>query len=271
MSHRSVWLADKGPPGCESPGLRHGRGVFTSLRVSGGRGLRLDRHFQRLCAGAERLGLRPPEPASFQAGLQQLDHRGLEGIVRAQLAAGAEGQTHFWLSFEELALSPPPVWQLWLAQGGHWPQRPSAGIKSFAWLDHWLLARAAREAGADEAVLLTAAGQVAEGCRSNLFVVRAGRARTPPVSLGILAGIAREMLLEHPLVEVADLDRADLEAADEVFASNAVRGVVACRWRHLEPGPVSAALQQWMQRRWELEAVSLASPPACAGSGSELP
>ncbi len=207
----------------------------------------------------------------LREGLRGLDHRGLEGILRANLAAGEEGQTHFWLSFEQQELSGSPVWSLHLVPGGHWPQRPSAGLKSFAWLDHWLLARKARQAGADEAILLTADGALAEGCRSNLFVVRGARAQTPPTSLGILAGTTRELLLEHPRVAVAALHVADLETADEIFASNAVRGIVPCRWRNVGPGPFASQLQEWYRQRWQREATPLDGPTPCEGFHSELP
>ena len=44
--------------------------------------------------------------------------------------------------------------------------------------------------------MLNAAGEVAEGAGSNVFVVEDGVVLTPPLAAGILAGITREVLLE---------------------------------------------------------------------------
>ena len=53
------------------------------------------------------------------------------------------------------------------------------------------IASAAR-AGADDALLLGASGELLEGATSSVFLVRAGELLTPPLALGILPGITRE-------------------------------------------------------------------------------
>ncbi len=249
---RRVW-APEGLPGPWDPGLRYGLGVFTSLRLCGGRALRLDAHWRRMCASAAELGLEPPPGACPRQALRGLEHGGRDGLCRLFLTAREAPPARFWASFEEL----PPTsarWRLALVPAGHDPRRPGAGLKTLSWLEPWLRLRETRAADADEGLLLTADGQLAEGVRSSVFLVSAGRVRTPPLALRIVPGIARSVLLEHEEVEEAPLTVGDLDAADEVFLSNAVRGVVPGAWRHLRPGPVGARLAAWYERRWEEEA-----------------
>jgi branched-subunit amino acid aminotransferase/4-amino-4-deoxychorismate lyase len=86
----------------------------------------------------------------------------------------------------------------------------------------------AREAGADEALLLDASGWLVEGARSAIIVVSArGEARTPPLARGAVAGVARAIALERVsgLAE-RDIERSELGAAAEIVAVNAVRGAL---------------------------------------------
>jgi branched-chain amino acid aminotransferase len=52
-----------------------------------------------------------------------------------------------------------------------------------------------RESAAEEALLQTLDGFVAEGTVSNVFMVKQGTLITPPLSLGILDGITRREIL----------------------------------------------------------------------------
>ena len=84
---------------------------------------------------------------------------------------------------------------------------------------------AAREKGADEAVLLNRDGEVTEGTYSNLFVRMGDRLLTPPVESGLLAGVYRDYVLEaQPQAEEEVLTLDDLQDADAIFCCNGLRG-----------------------------------------------
>jgi len=85
----------------------------------------------------------------------------------------------------------------------------------------------AREAGADEALLLRDDGLVTEGCFTNLFVERDGLLLTPPARLGLLPGVLRRSLIEAGRAVEADLTLADLEGG--FLIGNALRGLMAAR------------------------------------------
>jgi para-aminobenzoate synthetase/4-amino-4-deoxychorismate lyase len=70
--------------------------------------------------------------------------------------------------------------------------------------------------------------EVTEGARSNLFAVIDGIWITPPVDSGLLAGVQREQILRdnrRTVIERA-LYADDLQRADQLYMSNAVRGLV---------------------------------------------
>jgi branched-chain amino acid aminotransferase len=89
----------------------------------------------------------------------------------------------------------------------------------------------ARAAGAHEALVRDAQGQVTEGVSSNLFTVRDGRLVTPPLAAGILEGVTRGAVLalaraKGVPVEEARLSPADLAAAQEVFLTSTHREIL---------------------------------------------
>jgi branched-chain amino acid aminotransferase len=84
--------------------------------------------------------------------------------------------------------------------------------------------------GYDDAVLINAAGKVCELPLSNIFLVRSGVLLTPDVASGILEGITRQTVLELGRqlgIEVGErpLDRSELYAADEAFATTTLSGI----------------------------------------------
>ena len=77
-------------------------------------------------------------------------------------------------------------------------------------------------------VFLNERQEVTEGARSNLFVVIDGIWMTPPVDCGLLAGVQREQILRDQSQTVIErmLTADDLRRADQLYMSNAVRGLI---------------------------------------------
>ena len=87
--------------------------------------------------------------------------------------------------------------------------------------------RAAKAAGADEALFLRDDGCLTEGTFTSLFVERDGALLTPPVTRGLLPGVLRRSLIEAGRAREADLAINDL--ADGFFVGNALRGLMPAR------------------------------------------
>jgi branched-chain amino acid aminotransferase len=112
------------------------------------------------------------------------------------------------------------------------PRRSGGGHKTLCYLDHLIARELAAAVGADEAVRLGVDGDVVECATSNIFVVVAGAVATPPVEGGILPGITRAHVLAAcaaigVTAREERLAPPALYAADEIFVTSAVRGVVS--------------------------------------------
>jgi len=88
--------------------------------------------------------------------------------------------------------------------------------------------------GYDEAILLNAAGMVAEGPGENIFKVKNGVVSTPPASSGILRGVTRDTTIQFVAEEGwtfhrMDFTREEMFAADEVFYTGTAAGVTPIR------------------------------------------
>jgi branched-chain amino acid aminotransferase len=139
------------------------------------------------------------------------------------------------------------------------PQAVDPTAKTGAHLPHVLAVREARAAGAHEALLLDARGFVTEGSSSNVFAVRDGVVRTPPLAAGILAGVTRGVVIalaraEGVTLEEVPLRPSDLEGADEVFLTSTMREILPVTRvgdRAVgagRPGPVTYRLHQAFRR-----------------------
>lgn len=87
----------------------------------------------------------------------------------------------------------------------------------------------ARDAGADDALLMRDDGLLTEGCIANIFVEHDGVLLTPPAELGLLPGILRRNLIEAGRAKESELTLADLEGG--FLLGNALRGLFPARLR----------------------------------------
>ena len=111
----------------------------------------------------------------------------------------------------------------------------------------------ARSAGYDESLMLDVDGYAAEGCGENLFIVRNGRVKTPPIAT-VLEGVTRNSAIEllrragHEVVEER-FTRDEIYIADEAFFTGTAAEITPIRSlddREIgegKPGPITRALQ----------------------------
>lgn len=118
-----------------------------------------------------------------------------------------------------------------------------------------LAKRMAVKSGFEEALMTDPQGNVAEGTGENIFVVKNGVVRTPPLSAAILQGITRDttiQLFREQGVEVREehIARDELYVADEVFLTGTAAEITPVRdidHRKIgrgEAGPLTRRLQE---------------------------
>ncbi|MEQ9618627.1 MAG: branched-chain amino acid transaminase [Deltaproteobacteria bacterium] len=107
--------------------------------------------------------------------------------------------------------------------------------------------------GFDEAILLDSEGYVAEGTGENIFIVRNGILKTPPLT-SVLEGITRDTVIKLAKDEGIELDtqrftRDELYIADEAFFTGTAAEITPIREvdkRTIgkgKPGPITKRLQ----------------------------
>lgn len=244
-------------------GLAYGDGLFETLRITdSGRVPLAERHYARMATGARRLGI-PFDEQHWWRALDEVRAPGA-GVGKLLLTRGSGGRGYVpparprpRLLNRHHSLAPRPAHQhdpglvtgtapLRLAE-----QPVLAGLKHANRLEQVLARREAERQGWDEALLCDAAGRPLALTTMNLFALIDGEVRTPPVDRCGVAGVMRAWVLQHAPaitatpVRVRPLSLAALARAEEVFATNAVAGVLPVAtlgvW-HWSPGAVTRAL-----------------------------
>lgn len=104
-------------------------------------------------------------------------------------------------------------------------------LKSNSYQPYLLAAGYAKQNQLDDSIILNMYGRVCETSIANIFIIRDDKIFTPSLSEGCVDGVMREFLLallkQRFQVTESEITLQDLYAADEVFITNAIRGI---RW-----------------------------------------
>ncbi len=255
-------------------GFLYGEGIYEVLRTYDGNPFFFDRHMRRLRASASMIRLDVP------LGDAELADRFRETVAAAGL--GVDGREAYIrlmitrgvgeITYDPAACPDPSIVIIakphvdapasaytdgvMVSLVGILRNHPGSVnpiIKSNNLLNNALGSQEAFRRGAFEGVMRNYRGELAECTTANLFIVKDGVARTPPLDAGLLAGITREFLfeiaaeLDVPMREQIMLD-ADLLGADEAFLTSTTREVVPIVRvdDHVigtgRPGPITARL-----------------------------
>jgi branched-chain amino acid aminotransferase len=132
---------------------------------------------------------------------------------------------------------------------------PAVAKASANYMNSQLIKMEALTNGFKEGIALDASGMVSEGSGENVFLVRGGVIRTPPLSSAILPGVTRDAVITLAReagmsVHEEYVPRESLYVADEVFLTGTateicpVRSVDRIQVGTGEPGPVTRRLQE---------------------------
>jgi para-aminobenzoate synthetase/4-amino-4-deoxychorismate lyase len=207
-------------------GMDPGFTLFETLRIRPGRRLlRLDVHLARLSESAAALGFRCDKAGIRRQVNEHVRGLAADGMHRIRVDLAHDGACR-------VASSPAQPFERGGRVGLVPAHAPVPGEEAVL-LGHKTSLRtcydaAIREAealGAFDAVFFNARGELTEGGRSNVFVKRDGRWRTPPLASGLLPGVMRARLMRRLGAAECALSRGDLLAADEVLVCSSLRGV----------------------------------------------
>ena len=253
-------------------GLLYGDGVFEGLRIYNGKVFRLKEHVDRFYDSARHIWLEVPMSREqlTEAVLHTVQANSKkDGYIRLIITRGAgtlgldprkTTDPQVIIIVDDISLYPPELYDngmeiVTAATIRNHPNALNPRIKSLNYLNNILAKIEAIRAGCHEAVMLNPNGEVAECTGDNIFVVKRGVLRTPPLNAGILEGITRNAVIELaraaniPVQEIA-LTRHDVYAADECFLTGTaaeVIPIVKCDGRVIgtgRPGPLPRQLRE---------------------------
>lgn len=255
-------------------GFLYGDSVFETVRTYAGVLFALDEHMERLEESAAKIGVELPVPREQLAeetrrAVAAAGNR--ESYARIMLTRGS-GPVGLDIALAETALRVIIVEPLTVPPPEHYENGITAvcvqtvrasdaadNAKVGNYLASALALRTARDAGANEALVVNRDGLVVEGTTSNVFAVVQGGMVTPPIDSGVLAGITRHHVLQMAAAEgLVVVERAmtrdEILRSDELFLTSSIRElmpVVAVDGEVIgngRPGPVTQRLHRAFRR-----------------------
>ena len=108
-----------------------------------------------------------------------------------------------------------------------------ANLKTASFLVYAMAAKSAMDHQWDDCILLNTHHSIADTTKANIFIIKDNKIHTPPLTDGCVAGVTRRYILQKLSADFFISERSltlqDLEQADEVFITNAIRGI---QWVH---------------------------------------
>ncbi len=254
-----------------------GSSVFDGARYFNGVAPDLLAHCERVVRSAEALMLHPGKTGQeiFDITWEGLKRYPKDAVIYVRpmfwgIDAGhtgilpGEAEAGFCICLEEVAMAPAEAASRLATTQFHRPVLATAVTNAKAgclYPNNARMLAEARSKGFDNALVLDAAGNVAETASANVFMVRDGVLMTPIPNGTFLNGITRQRLMGlfradgYEVIE-AVLSFGDFRQADEVFMSgnsNKVTPVVEFDGTHYQHGPVTKRARE-LYWDWALSA-----------------
>jgi branched-chain amino acid aminotransferase len=230
-------------------GLRFGDGLFETIKVVKGEMPLFHLHIERLTKGLAVLKMQLPENYTtgylIRAILELCNRNNINDFARVRLTVVRGNGTLFATDepFASLIIQAEPLANDYLffnETGLTIDICPDiqkscdqlSNLKSNNYLPYVMAAQYARQHQLNDCLVLNAHNRICDGTIANVFRVHQNSIYTPPLSEGVVAGVMRQYLLQElPKAGYTVHEKIctveDLEAANEVFLTNALFGI---RW-----------------------------------------
>jgi branched-chain amino acid aminotransferase len=263
MTSETIWLngelVDDAHVSVMDHGLTVGDGVFETMVLRRGHPFARRRHLDRLERSLAGLGLRScGRDVMEQACDEVVAASGrTEGRRRLTVTGGVgpmgSGRGDGPCTVLAVVTEQGPVPDTASVITVPWTRNensPLAGLKTTSYGENVVALARAKEAGADEALFANTRGELCEGTGTNVAVVVDGRLVTPPLSSGCLAGVTRELAIEHCGIEEATIPYsvlADVTEAALLGTTRDVQPITSIDGRPLPAGPLALAARAAFQ------------------------
>jgi len=236
--------SDKASISVADSGFLYGAGIFETMRSHNGVVFALKDHLDRLSFSAKSLSINNPYDGKYitDAVYKVLRANELtDARLRLTLTNGPMSEDEdrrkstLLITATKFRSYPPEYYQkgvlVVLSQFRQNPSDPTCGHKVTSYFSRMIALSQAHQKKAAEALWLTVDNCLAEGCVSNVFLVKDSVLYTPPIKTPVLAGIARKTVCQIALSSSIKLVEKslfieDILAADEMFLTNVIMQVM---------------------------------------------
>ena len=233
-----------GAPGAIDPtdrGLNYGDGLFETMLLKNGSVQSIDAHLQRLAHGCNRLGIECPHEATLRAEISLVGAKAHNGIIKLMVTRGSGARGYRSQSGATptriVSLYPPPppsgeTLRLRWCETRLSRNPALAGIKHLNRLEQVLAQNEWDGSEIGEGLMLDIEGELVCATAANVFLVRGGELVTSDLRYCGIRGVMRGTVMRIArslgiTVHEEPLWPEDIDAATEMFVTNAVRGIRA--------------------------------------------
>ena len=225
-------------------GFLYGAGLFETMRSHNGVVFALTDHLDRLFVSAGTLSINNPYDREYitEAINKVLSANTLtDARLRLTLTNGPMAESEqqrkstLLITAAKLRSYPPEYYKkgvmVVLCPFRQNPIDPASSRKTTSYFSRMIALNMAHQKRAAEAIWFTVDNHLAEGCISNVFLVKDSVLYTPPIKTPVLAGVARKTVCQLALQNSIkftekDLSIDDVLGADEIFLTNVIMQVM---------------------------------------------
>ncbi|MGB2865243.1 MAG: aminotransferase class IV [Sedimentisphaerales bacterium] len=236
--------SDKACISVSDSGFLYGAGLFETMRSHNGVVFALTDHLDRLFASADVLSINNPYDREYitEAINNVLRANKLtDARLRLTLTNGPMSESEeqrkstLLITAAKFRSYPPEYYKkgvlVVLCPFKQNPIDPASGRKTTSYFSRMIALNMAHQKRAAEAIWFTVDNRLAEGCISNVFLVKDSKLYTPPINTPVLPGVARKtvclLALQNSIkLTEKDLSIDDLLGADEIFLTNVIMQVM---------------------------------------------
>ena len=236
--------ADKAHISATDSGFLYGAGLFETMRSNKGVVFALKDHLERLFSSAVALSMNNPYDKKYLTdAIYNVLHANklTDARLRLTLTNGPMAESEeqrkatLVITATKLQLYPGEYYEkgvmVTLSASRQNIFEPTCGHKTTCYFSRLITLNIAHQRKAAEALWFTTDNRLAEGCVSNVFLVKDSVIYTPRIETPVLAGIARKTVCKIAsrnsikLVE-KDLYIDDVLSADEIFLTNVIMQIL---------------------------------------------
>ena len=235
---------DKATISVSDSGFLYGAGLFETMRSHNGVVFALTDHLDRLFASADVLSINNPYEREYIAEAINkvlVANKLTDARLRLTLTNGPISESEeqrkstLLITAAKFQSYPPEYYKkgvlVVLCPFKQNPIDPASGRKTTSYFSRMISLNLAHQKRAAEAIWFTLDNRLAEGCISNVFLVKDSVLYTPPINTPVLPGVARKtvcLLARQNSIKLTEKDLSidDLLGADEIFLTNVIMQVM---------------------------------------------